>query len=447
MNAETVDFFLDVVDTFEYKQFFADHDSINDLLFTKIDELHSNKTNYSVEEFEKEEENIINYILEFLNNNKEEITWILLLLKYFCDIRPKYTQFLLKIINHIFTLFSSNKSELIFSIERIGNYRFSFSSFYKLLSSQGILTREDDDNNLFPTYFLFPEQNSIKSFIIDDDVERFKDYQLENVNLDIFAQNIDRKEYPPWLNRNNPKVSLLDFAAICGSIYIFKYFLMNGFQPSSKSCKYAICGGNFEIIHVLEQLGLSYDEQCFITSIKYHRYILSNWLLTNHEYNEYPLRLSIECSNFKAFLFFIIKGADPYELYEFGVNESTLHIAASSGSLPIVKYLIINKNIDKDIVTEFGYTPLYQAVSKGHLHIVKYLIENQKVDINKKDSRGRNVMHTACFYGHLPVIRYLIQETDVEKNAPDNAGVTPLHIVEYERRQPDVVKYLSTVIK
>ena len=77
-------------------------------------------------------------------------------------------------------------------------------------------------------------------------------------------------------------ISLIDFCCFFGSLKCFKYLLLNQCKITKATLKYSIAGGNQEIIAILQQNGHSFEE-CLETSVKYHRYELTNWLNENYK--------------------------------------------------------------------------------------------------------------------------------------------------------------------
>ena len=120
-------------------------------------------------------------------------------------------------------------------------------------------------------------------------------------------------------------------------------------------------------------------------------------------------------------------------------RESTiLHVAAQFGHFKIVQYLI-EKGANIEVQNEFHYSPLHFACLKGSLSIVQYLIE-KGANIEAKGEDQRTPLHSACCSGHLPVIQYLI-EKGANIEAKDYMQWTPLHTASISEKT-DVVRYL-----
>jgi len=94
-----------------------------------------------------------------------------------------------------------------------------------------------------------------------------------------------------------------------------------------------------------------------------------------------------------------------------------LHLAAHSGHLSVVEYLV-NQKTGINAKDYEGMTPLHYAAGNGHLSVVEYLV-NQKADINAKDGNDCTLLHLAAKDGHFSVVEYLVDhKADINsKNA------------------------------
>ncbi|XP_066251556.1 putative ankyrin repeat protein RF_0381 [Euwallacea similis] len=119
-------------------------------------------------------------------------------------------------------------------------------------------------------------------------------------------------------------------------------------------------------------------------------------------------------------------------------GQTPLHIAARSGSLNIVKYLI-NKSADINAKDKYDNTPLHLAADTGEFDIVKYLIIKGN-NINAEGERGWTPLHIAAKNGELNMVEYLVKKY-ANIDAKDNYGGTPLHLAA-ELGEFSIVKYL-----
>ncbi len=92
------------------------------------------------------------------------------------------------------------------------------------------------------------------------------------------------------------------------------------------------------------------------------------------------------------------------------------NVAAESGHLHVVRYLIEEKGSDLTLIDYEGWCP-YLAARGGYLNVLKYMIEDGGSDPHfkiKEDfwisglTSGRSLVHAATEGGHLHVIRYRI---------------------------------------
>ena len=93
-------------------------------------------------------------------------------------------------------------------------------------------------------------------------------------------------------------------------------------------------------------------------------------------------------------------------------HNNPLVLAAKSGSLKLVKFLIEKLNFDKESVGTVLFSQeedhiaeapvLWTAATAGHLHLVKYLT-SIGCDVNKPTHTSSTPIRGACYDGHLEV--------------------------------------------
>lgn len=106
--------------------------------------------------------------------------------------------------------------------------------------------------------------------------------------------------------------------------------------------------------------------------------------------------------------------------------QPALHMACSN-KVRIVKYLIEEAKLDKNLRNQQGDTPLHEAVSNENFAVVKYLMQEQKVQKEVKNLMGFTPLHIACSFSSHDITEYLaIQKAGL--NEKNNEGDTPLHI-------------------
>eukprot|EP00731_Ephydatia_muelleri_P038873 Em0959g1a len=116
-----------------------------------------------------------------------------------------------------------------------------------------------------------------------------------------------------------------------------------------------------------------------------------------------------------------------------------LNVAAFSGSLDILMYLIEERKCSPGCPGRWGRSPLHNACGKnGNLAMVKYLVEKHGCDPSGKDDQGSTPLHVAALSGSLDILMYLLKKETmvkylVEKHGcdplvKDDHGDTPLHV-------------------
>ena len=70
---------------------------------------------------------------------------------------------------------------------------------------------------------------------------------------------------------------------------------------------------------------------------------------------------------------------------------------------------------------------LHRAAYSGHLEIVKLLVVEFKADVNDRDDYGTTPLHLAASNGYLEVVKLLVVEFKADVHAKDRCKETPLH--------------------
>ena len=221
------------------------------------------------------------------------------------------------------------------------NYLKCYPSIYKIKHS----TKENEFYNIF----------------YNDDITSLTDYDLNDDSL------IDIKG-----------ASFIHIAAISGAIKCFKYILLNCHHNiDPQISKYAIAGGNIDIVHILEDLNISFNG-CLKPSIFFNHYDLTDWLLTNYSVDNIPLSYCLITNNDNAFLYFLLNSWDPNQislLYSKRIKNET---GAPPEMLEYSALYVACKHdgIDEDIIRillDYGaspnigcFLPLYEIVANKH---------------------------------------------------------------------------------
>lgn len=271
----------------------------------------------------------------------------------------------------------------------------------------------------------------------------------------------------------NKEPTLLQYAAFCGSTKSFKMLLKHqsenpDFQLdlgiNNDLLKFAVAGGNFEIIKIICEMGQFTAKSFFSSfndSISYHRWEICEWLIDEKfDYYNYPnfLLNCISHSNFKTFLHLLTNKAfghisllstcckygnlilakeflaiSPYDAVNFiDPNDQTsiLHYACLIEHEELLK-LILNHfkqnplfSIDVNKQTGLYYknsTALHIAVDKNNNRFTKLLFDyghhetaETSLIIDIKNSRSMTPFHIACLNGNTDMVKLFLNQNEYE---------------------------------
>lgn len=296
--------------------------------------------------------------------------------------------------------------------------------------------------------------NSIIETIKNDDINTFQD-TLAHTNIDINTQmnfknyKIDRTQNP----------SFLDISAFFGSMKIFKFLFMNNVRKGRMIANFAVAGGNYEIIHILEGENISFTDLSVVqTAIKFFRNDIVEYLepspndaikLSLHysnidcllkNLNDIDSKFSID-SEFNQICFKIAKNGYSELLriacvlnpncvnIESPTHQYMLHQAIFYGNDEMATFLIENKNTDLNIQNGEQKTPIFFAVQRKNIKIIELLCSNEKVDLNVKSFSGDTCLHHALRQPSIDVIKSLLKyKSRINSTAITNEQLTYMHL-------------------
>ncbi|OHT13566.1 hypothetical protein TRFO_03320 [Tritrichomonas foetus] len=238
------------------------------------------------------------------------------------------------------------------------------------------IIREDDMDSFIKT---FSEKDPV---IIDDYI--YSSY-LEN-NRDVN----DNKQGKYQLNFRK-RVSFLEYSMAFGSINIFHYLWLHNAEYQENSLQYSIIGGNYEIIHILEEESkFAFNERHYYKSFDYYHKEITEYLRNLIGINQFAIstiNMQMRKSN----------GADFEFCYECLINQDANNDTINKKG---------TKNEDKKLAIENEGNvvpenqPIYEIllhsiVSQPHLSFFVFYqyIFHSDIDINYQYGRRKVIIN------------------------------------------------------
>eukprot|EP00435_Cladocopium_sp_Y103_P016763 s3035_g4.t1 len=89
-------------------------------------------------------------------------------------------------------------------------------------------------------------------------------------------------------------------------------------------------------------------------------------------------------------------------------GNSVLHVAARSGQLEVIRFLLSQKQVSMNGKNKNGWTPLMWAAIVGHSEVTELLIQ-ATCDIYARDEKGMTALMWAAKHGHQDVAKQLLR--------------------------------------
>lgn len=406
-------------------------------------------------------EKTVKSVFKAIVESDEPFQFIFAFIRFLTNIRPAQSEYLYELFG------------MLTKRHRYSNIDTASKNFIHTLIDKKILTAKEIRNfsknpKIMERVPQDPEVTRVVPIFMKDDVDAFTQICSEpKFNP---KSTFDVNDQPHVIDRKSG-ITYMMLMALYGARKCFKYALMNKF-PYKGSEKYAIAGGDFEIVHILEQHGCKFND-CFEVAIKYNRNELCDWLLLHTKCKDVPLSFPLQCYNIQVFFFLVNNGIKKPK----NDNEAKI-IVASQGDMDLLKYYVedlhavMNEKIFNDgstpihYATEFGHfetlkylcehcnpkfearanngcTPLLLATERGFLEQVKYLIEKCHANYEARDNMGYTPFLLCGFFGYLDITQYLVEKVHVDTTVKDKYGRTTLENAEMAGKE-DVARYLRS---
>ena len=174
-------------------------------------------------------------------------------------------------------------------------------------------------------------KDTLQWYIYNDDVSGFADFATKhNVNIKAHSFLITRYCFTSF-----------DFACYIGSVKIFKYIDLNGYEPTNWTLSRAAEGGNEEILEILISKGVDFSSY-LNQAINFHNNKFAKWIWENYS----PDFILTDCArtyNTEMLIYFI----------DNGISINTQNISFGSSNTTVLHHTIIQNNL---ITTEYILT-------------------------------------------------------------------------------------------
>lgn len=126
---------------------------------------------------------------------------------------------------------------------------------------------------------------------------------------------------------------------------------------------------------------------------------------------------------------------------------SFLHLASFRGHFEAVRSLLSHPNIDVNLRSSYGPTPLLLAALAGHEKVVRLLLENPKTDCNIPGSNSRTPLYFACEKGFTELVKVLValRGTSLDLDLRGYGNHTALEIA-IENKRWEIAKLLEELM-
>ena len=299
------------------------------------------------------------------NKNKETIEHIAYILSIAVHIRPRSRR---KIVELIKLLLSA-----------------SLLPEYCLRNHPTLTTMLKEVNLANPQEMQYYEENTIGNAIFEDNIEVLgKEHFSEKYEM--FSRSIESFGF-----LDNRNFSMIELAALHGSIKCFKYLLLNSCETNKSISKLAVIGGNKEIITILMNKGIDFND-CSLVCFSYHRIDLYESLITKSSIDSASINQCIKFNNNAALC---------YIESVFGIQ-------------------VIRNCVDNDT---FRF-----AIMHGNYNAFSFYLKGVNLSniFNEKDKSGNTLLHYACMKG-FEKIATLMNENGADQVSMNNNKETPFH--------------------
>lgn len=285
------------------------------------------------------------------------------------------------------------------------------------------------------------------NIILNDDINKFQ-YMLSHYDLLVNSTvDIDKTAsfsfFPP-----KTRISFIDLAAYYSSIQIFKFLFLSNADINEETFSYAVFGGCYEIIHILEEkkkLKNQINEKHLIIAIQTHQHDIAEYIINNIGKSDVDyitpevMSQSIEYYNLDFFVGHINEMVELLktkgdELKNGDIPLSDLFSQLLFDSLrcrhvDILDILLhtplLNVNIKNEIFEGIQGSIIHAAARMSNHLYMKYILNCDRININSLThnlddflpktssslmySKGLTALHIAVLRGDIELVKIILQ--------------------------------------
>lgn len=231
--------------------------------------------------------------------------------------------------------------------------------------------------------------------IREDDADKLREIiSKNNLNYDLEIPYSLFEDISCFFKKKSmPK--MIDYAAFYGSVNVFKYLLMNDSKITEKTLEFAVYGGSYEIIHILESAKCPYSD-ALEASIRVHNNELYDYFINSVglQHTKKTIIRAVLNYNIKV-IKEILQDETLYDMIPSisnHIGSSILGITISQDFPDLTEMFANIKGFDLNKPQESSYTYLMDSCFSKNIDIIKFFVEEIKVDINAVTQIGIQIL-------------------------------------------------------
>lgn len=234
------------------------------------------------------------------------------------------------------------------------------------------------------------------------------EYAIQHNNSSVLNSMLNNDEFDInqkiSIKNETRKLSLLDFAAHCGSLDCFKLLKDTNLLITDDTLKHAVIGGDLDILHICnERVGKVSKFLNFAVEICQND--VADWIMKQTGNTNINIWSSLKNHNIEAIYYCITHGSAYLDKKKY-IDDSPFHSAVQKGYKDVVKIFLLHGASVKS--TSRSLSSLHDAAMFGHRDICEILIKNG-ADVNVRDMDYCTPLYYATYFGHEDIIRLLLE--------------------------------------